>query len=111
MTRMHTLRTWPDAFYAVLDGSKNFEHRKNDRQFRQGDKVILHAWDPATKDRVANAPVIVADIGFVLHGPAFGVAAGYCVFSLLNTATDAGLIRPVSDSSRVEGNHEKGKDT
>lgn len=98
MIRFHTLRTRPEAFYAVLDGSKTFEFRKNDRDYRRGDKVILHAWDPATEERVPGAPPIVADVGFVLHGPAFGVAEGYCVFSLLAVATDAGLIKEAARS-------------
>jgi hypothetical protein len=101
--RTHTLRTWPEAFNAVLCGEKNFEHRKDDRQFRQGDKVILHAWDPATKAPVPDAPSIVADVGFVLRGPAFGVAEGFCVFSLLNPATDRGLIQHSWPSSSQEG--------
>ncbi len=102
MMRIHTLRTWPEAFYAVLDGSKNFECRKNDRDYRTGDKVILHAWDPAKSDRVAGAAPIVADVGFVLYGPAFNIAEGYCVFSLLNVATEAGLVAGSPSGSEAD---------
>ncbi len=98
--RMHTLKTHPEAFAAIVRGEKNFEFRLNDRDFVKGDKAILQEWDPVTGGRV-DSPAVVADVGFVLHGPAFGVPAGYCVFSLLNAATEAGLIRSPSLSGRV----------
>jgi len=29
-------------YETVIDGSKKFEIRKNDRKFKEGDKVVLH---------------------------------------------------------------------
>lgn len=77
----HELKTWPDAFWAVFTGDKTFEFRKADRTFEPGDWVHLREWDPETDEYTGKA--VSADIGFVLHGPAFGVPEGYCVFSLL----------------------------
>lgn len=44
--RAHKLKTWPQYFGAVRDGVKNFEVRKADRDFREGDFLCLVEFDP-----------------------------------------------------------------
>lgn len=86
----HVLKTWPQYFDAVKRGEKTFEGRKNDRNFQAGDMVILQ------RTREGAAFFVDLDengkpkhelrfrIGYVLDGrPEFGIADGYCVFSLL----------------------------
>jgi hypothetical protein len=46
MASKHELKIWPQFFRAVLNGSKTFELRKNDREFQSGDEVVLREWDP-----------------------------------------------------------------
>lgn len=46
MITVHKLKTWPVYFYAVTAGTKTFEIRKNDRDFRVGDVLILQCYDP-----------------------------------------------------------------
>lgn len=48
---MTTIRKkiWPQAFEAVLDGSKTFELRLNDFDIRPGDKLVLEEYDPKGK--------------------------------------------------------------
>lgn len=41
---IHHLKTKPEYFQAVIDGRKPFEIRNNDRNFKQGDKVILEEY-------------------------------------------------------------------
>jgi len=41
MAFVHELKIRPDYFVSVLDGSKPFEVRKNDRDFRTGDYLML----------------------------------------------------------------------
>lgn len=40
----HHLKTKREYFQAVIDGKKPFEIRLNDRDFKQGDKVILEEY-------------------------------------------------------------------
>ena len=42
---IHALKTEPQFFEAVIDGSKTFEVRKNDRDFRVGDYLALNELD------------------------------------------------------------------
>lgn len=44
----HYLKTWPEYFKAVKNGEKNFEIRKNDRNFQVGDTLVLLEFDPDT---------------------------------------------------------------
>jgi hypothetical protein len=46
LMQLHTLKTWPDQFTAVADGSKTFEVRYDDRGFAVGDLLRLAEWDP-----------------------------------------------------------------
>lgn len=44
----HRLKTWPIFFAEVATGAKTFEIRKNDRDFKVGDVLILVEYDPDT---------------------------------------------------------------
>lgn len=45
----HALKTWAGYFKAIVDGTKTFEVRKNDRSFNVGDRLLLQEFDPETK--------------------------------------------------------------
>lgn len=98
MTGIHELKTWPAPFGAVESGDKVFEWRKNDRDYQEGDVVVLWEWDPAQADADGQAGFtgrrITADVGYVLRGPAFGVPEGFCVFSLI----DVGNVQTARDT-------------
>jgi hypothetical protein len=79
--KTHFLKTWPEAFYAVAEGIKNFEWRKNDRDFQVGDTVVLRMYDPDTKEYL-SAPPIRKKTTFMLYGPQFSIPEGYCIMQL-----------------------------
>lgn len=41
----HKLKTWRDAFEAVMRGDKRHEYRVDDRSFKVGDVLILQEFD------------------------------------------------------------------
>lgn len=44
----HVIKIWPRFFDQVDNGVKPFEVRRNDRDYKGGDVLILQEWDPGT---------------------------------------------------------------
>lgn len=42
----HVLKTWPSFFKALQTGEKTFELKKNDRDFKVGDTLLLQEFNP-----------------------------------------------------------------
>lgn len=100
----HVLKAHPPMFYALKDGTKNFEVRKDDRAFQTGDTVEITYYDPpepaiplsqpwAPLPAPSNAPASIKRkkpdhtpwfgiITFVLRGNQYGVENGYVVLAL-----------------------------
>lgn len=76
----HHLKTWPPYFQMILDGSKTFELRKNDRDFQEGDYLVLKEYLP-DEERYTGR-VIVRKVGSVIYGQ-WGLEEGMCAMSLL----------------------------
>lgn len=81
--RTHPLKTLPSYYAAILDGSKTFEVRENDRDFAVGDRLELCEWTPGEfgggfyTDHEAHCLVT-----YILHGGRFGIAPNTVVMSL-----------------------------
>ncbi len=45
----HELKVWPEFFDALLDESKPFEFRKNDRDYKVGDALWLREFEPGNE--------------------------------------------------------------
>jgi len=90
--QIHTLKTHPEPFSLVWCGKKQYEYRKDDRDFLVGDILILHEYDPKlVYPDSENGPGgvightdrwIVASIESATFGPDFGVKRGYAVMSI-----------------------------
>lgn len=63
--KKHELKTWPVFWQAVFDNIKNFEVRKNDRDFRIGDEIILREWNPVTEKYTGRVTSRI--IAYTLH--------------------------------------------
>lgn len=46
LSKHHDLKCWPYYFNEVLSGNKTFEVRFNDRDFKEGDTLVLHEFNP-----------------------------------------------------------------
>lgn len=88
-SRLHDLKTWPDAFERMRTGAKKAEFRKDDRGFKVGDTLELREWDPETSEYTGKTLVrIVTDIA-VSNGGRFGIPEGYVMMSFRSpTAQD-----------------------
>lgn len=103
----HVLKAHPPMFFALKDGTKNFEVRKDDRAFQAGDTVEVTYFEPAVAPAMpasqsfAPAPMFPPKevpkeikvrkndltpyygvITFVLRGNQYGVEDGYVVLAL-----------------------------
>jgi hypothetical protein len=86
VTRTHSLKVWPEPFKALLDGTKRFEFRKDDRGYAVGDVLELHEWDPTPSVHLSE-PVgytghrIYRRVTYLARGQ-WGIPDGYVVMSL-----------------------------
>lgn len=69
---VHELKTLPEYFNAVVEGKKTFEVRKNDRNFKIGDILVLKEWTRGgyTGNMVRKKITYILDdnSGYVLDG-------------------------------------------
>jgi hypothetical protein len=64
MPETHTLKCWTPFYDEVVKGTKEFEVRKNDRNFQPGDEVIFKDYTPLSGFSGRQAR---ATIGYLLH--------------------------------------------
>ena len=86
---IHELKTWPEYFWAVARGDKDFEIRLNDREFRASDEVLLkeyitdaHFETGKYEKQGYTGRILHRRIKYILHGGQFGIEAGYVVMGL-----------------------------
>jgi uncharacterized protein DUF3850 len=75
--KIHDLKTHPIPFLAQFQDAKQFEYRRDDRDFDVGDVLILREWDPETS--TYTGAVLFRGVTYKLKGGHFGVPGGYCV--------------------------------
>jgi hypothetical protein len=46
LPKTHELKIWPQYFGPVEDGRQNFQFRRNDRDYQEGDFLLLREWEP-----------------------------------------------------------------
>lgn len=75
---VHRLKIYSKYFKEVVSGNKTFEVRNNDRDFQEGDKVILREYDGNNY----TGKSIEKNIGYILRDEKY-TKSGYVVFSLI----------------------------
>jgi hypothetical protein len=78
--KIHRLKTWPSYFKDIISGDKNFEVRKDDRNFQKGEGLVLMEFDPMEEAYTGRS--MAFEISYILPGGLFGIEEGYCVIGL-----------------------------
>lgn len=81
---VHELKVWPEFFDALWAGTKKFELRKNDRNYKQGDLLRLREWSQSGgyTGREESRRVTYLLSGDDPTGNLFGVRQGFVCMSL-----------------------------
>lgn len=76
---IHALKILPEHFVSVIEGKKQFEVRKLDRPFQEGDLLALNEWD-AEMERYTGRSCLVY-IDYTLNDEAY-CKEGYGVLGI-----------------------------
>lgn len=73
----HRLKVLPEYFEAWVSRQKNFELRKDDRDYQVGDNVWLCEWDG---EQYTGRSISIIPIKYILRDcPEYGLMPGYCI--------------------------------
>lgn len=112
-SRTHSVKCWPYQYNLILTGLKTFDLRWNDRDYRTGDVLHLHEYDPerrhADPERIEQGEERGCFTGrdcqllitHVMQGGVFGLQGGYVALSLRDTTP---LAADPADLVKVTGN-------
>lgn len=77
---IHVIKLSQPYFDHVWNGLKDFEVRKNDRNYQLGDRLKMV--ESTTITPIPGRRYILKDIKYILHGGQHGIAPGYVVIGL-----------------------------
>lgn len=81
-TNEHKLKCWSEFFIEIWNGKKDWELRKDDRNYKVGDILIQEEGNIYHDDFVRTGRVLTEEITFILRNqPQFGLQKGYCIMS------------------------------
>ncbi|MGI1820044.1 DUF3850 domain-containing protein [Lactobacillus johnsonii] len=80
---IHELKILPEYYKAQVEGKKNFEIRKNDCNYKIGDKLVLKEYDPETNSFTGQS--FVTEITFITD---YQQKDGYVVLGTKDLALD-----------------------
>lgn len=79
MKNTHELKILPQYFQAVWEGNKTFELRKNDRDYRVGDTLVLREYS----DGEYTGSFLKVIITYILKDcPEYGLNSEYCILGI-----------------------------
>lgn len=78
-SRTHEVKCLHEFFTAIIEKRKTFEVRKNDRNYAEGDGLLLvEIW----KNGKVTGRAAFCQISYVLPGGAYGISPEYCVLGI-----------------------------
>lgn len=106
---VHHLKTWPKSFQAIVDLVKRHDIRRNDRDFKVGDLVVLweyipsvseqelpESWGPLARGHYTGR-CEVREISYVTEGGEYGLPFDRCVLSIRQPRDPVVIAGLVSD--------------
>lgn len=96
---IHDLKTWPVYFRALLDGTKTFELRINDRNFALGDTLHCREYEPVRGEYTDRSCCF--KITYVLNGGQMGLLPTWVIMGLL-PISDAGQIAKPAEAPATD---------
>ena len=82
MMKTHALKTWPIYFEAMWVGDKMFELRRQDREFREQDRLLLQEYDPVKK-AYTGRELLVRVTCLVDSVPEWGLMEDFCIMGVM----------------------------
>jgi hypothetical protein len=81
---VHRLKSWPENFAAIENGSKTFDLRRDDRGFETGDEIVFEEFRPGVGEYTGArttkyACYIERSTREVVRD---GLAPGFCIIGL-----------------------------
>ncbi len=90
----HELKILSQYYEEVKAGNKNFELRKNDRDYMEHDTVILKAWE---NGQYLDKEPLKREIAYILMDcPEYGLQDGFCIIGFRTEQ------EPILDKIRAE---------
>lgn len=79
--KTHKIKAWPQFFKELKSGNKTFELRKNDRDYKIGDRLLIEEWDPETKEHTGE--IVVRIVTYVLsHSEFVNISDGFVILGI-----------------------------
>ncbi|MDE5421746.1 DUF3850 domain-containing protein [Ancylomarina sp. DW003] len=85
--KIHDVKIHPEFFSDVVNGVKPFEVRKNDRDYKVGEKLVLKEYCPVLNEYTNR--ICFKEITYVLKGGSFGLDSDYVVLGLKEASPTA----------------------
>lgn len=80
----HYIKIAPKYFIDIEIGCKNFELRVNDRDYKEGDTLVLQEYNHTLKNPYTGRE-IERYVPYILYGGVFGLPENMCIMALSQT--------------------------
>lgn len=79
MNQIHEVKCLREFFVPIIEGRKTFEVRKNDRNYKVGDGLLLIE---IYKNGRSSGRAAYCHISYILPGGSYGISPEYCVLGI-----------------------------